>query len=133
MLESQLELFLATAKILLYSRRSPEESQKKQGAALSAALAKVMVQHLNELTEGHNATLLYAYHTVMIGLLTLLLFDGTLLGLREVRIGLICFARARIAALPSGAASAVLPSRWDRCCPELMQEIHGRNHADLRA
>ncbi|EJD02952.1 uncharacterized protein FOMMEDRAFT_107991 [Fomitiporia mediterranea MF3/22] len=66
--------FQAVAKMLLYNRRNPDEAQKKQAASISATLADVMYKHLTEVTDG-NPTFLYGYHTVMIGLITFLLFD----------------------------------------------------------
>lgn len=79
--------------MLLHNRRIPTEDMKKQAAALSATLAEVMYKHLTEYTSGSSlastpnvssatnmtlgdSTFLYAYHTVMIGLITFLLFDG---------------------------------------------------------
>ncbi|THH06601.1 hypothetical protein EW145_g3974 [Phellinidium pouzarii] len=66
--------FQAVGKMILYGRRNPDDSQKKQAAAVSSALAKVMYDHLTEFTEG-DPTALYAYHTVMLGLITVMLFD----------------------------------------------------------
>ncbi|KAL5523755.1 hypothetical protein ACEPAG_7928 [Sanghuangporus baumii] len=68
--------FQAVSKMLLHYRRTPGpgEELKKQAAALSATLADVMHKHLTEYTSG-DPTFLYAYHTVMIGLITFLLFD----------------------------------------------------------
>ncbi|KAH8119411.1 hypothetical protein DFH11DRAFT_1782299 [Phellopilus nigrolimitatus] len=66
--------FQAVAKMLLYSRRSPDETQKKQAVTVSAMLADVMYKHLTEFTEA-DSTASYAYPTVMLGLITVLLFD----------------------------------------------------------
>lgn len=86
---------LAIAKMLMYGRRNPDESQKQQAAAVSAVLAETMFKHITEFTDGmlpyfrrcslnpHLATgdlsTSYAYHTVMLGLITVLLFDGAVI------------------------------------------------------
>lgn len=86
--------FIAIAKMLMYGRRNPDEQQKEQAATVSEVLAKVMCKHLSEYKEGTscvirvkdspltpiagNPSTSYAYHTVMLGLITVLLFDGML-------------------------------------------------------
>ncbi|KAI5123932.1 hypothetical protein M0805_006347 [Coniferiporia weirii] len=66
--------FQAAAKMLLYNRRNPDESQKKQAATVSATLANVMYEHVTGFIGG-DSTASYAYHTVMLGLITVMLFD----------------------------------------------------------
>lgn len=84
----------AIAKMLMYGRRNPDESQKQQAAAVSAVLADAIYKHLTEYTDGTlsyipckslyphlsagDLSISYAYRTVMLGLITVLLFDGAL-------------------------------------------------------
>lgn len=42
----------AIAKMLMYGRRNPDESQKQQAAAVSAVLADAIYKHLTAYTDG---------------------------------------------------------------------------------
>lgn len=66
--------FQSVAKLLVYNRRAPDEHQKQQAEAISATLADVLLKHLTEFKD-ENSTISYAYHTVMISLVTVLMFD----------------------------------------------------------
>ncbi|TDL26261.1 hypothetical protein BD410DRAFT_895667 [Rickenella mellea] len=67
-------LFQSVARMFMYGRRHPDPTQKKQAAATCTAVATVMLKHLKQQTFG-DALSTYAYYTVMLGLITVLLFD----------------------------------------------------------
>ncbi|KZS98333.1 hypothetical protein SISNIDRAFT_546300 [Sistotremastrum niveocremeum HHB9708] len=66
--------FQAIVKMFMYGRRNPDEAHKKQIHATSSLVAGIMVEHLSFKPLG-NEFALYAYGTVVISLVTMLLFD----------------------------------------------------------
>jgi E3 ubiquitin-protein ligase HUWE1 len=78
---------------LFYARRNPDATQKKQILSASTTIAEIMVGHLKYEVEGINVpskvdyllTVTFVgdrvccldYHSVMLGLVTILVVDGT--------------------------------------------------------
>ncbi|KAJ3900167.1 hypothetical protein F5879DRAFT_887267 [Lentinula edodes] len=58
-----------------HSRRTPEQSQKKQMIESSATVADVLLKHLSAKSDIEDKSTLYIYYGVMLGLVTVLLID----------------------------------------------------------
>lgn len=86
------ECILSAIVKLFYARRNPDATQKKQILSASATIADIMVEHLKYEVEGINVpqkvdcllTVTFVgdrvccldYHSVMLGLATILVVDG---------------------------------------------------------
>ncbi|KAF5386145.1 hypothetical protein D9615_002574 [Tricholomella constricta] len=73
-LPSALAPFFQAMVKMFHARRNPEPTQKKQIAESSGIVANLMVKHL-EVKDFDDVPSLYAYHSVMLGLYTVLLVD----------------------------------------------------------
>ncbi|KAJ7287510.1 hypothetical protein C8J57DRAFT_1707813 [Mycena rebaudengoi] len=73
-LPSSLAPFFQAMVKMFHARRNPEATQKKQIADSSSAIAEIMVKHL-KLKESSDRPSVFAYYTIMLGLITILLID----------------------------------------------------------
>ncbi|KAJ7703165.1 hypothetical protein B0H17DRAFT_1175941 [Mycena rosella] len=73
-LPSSLAPFFQAMVKMFHARRNPDAAQKKQITESSSAIAEIMVKHLN-LRDFNDKPSVFAYYTIMLGLITILLID----------------------------------------------------------
>ncbi|EGN99872.1 hypothetical protein SERLA73DRAFT_88605 [Serpula lacrymans var. lacrymans S7.3] len=73
-LPSALAPFFQAVVKLFYARRNPDPTQKKQILTSSAVIAEIMLGHLKQEVSGDQVHC-FAYHSIMLGLITILLVD----------------------------------------------------------
>ncbi|KAJ7770214.1 hypothetical protein DFH07DRAFT_269298 [Mycena maculata] len=73
-LPSSLAPFFQAMVKMFHARRNPDAAQKKQITESSSVIAEIMVKHLT-LTDFTDKPSVFAYHTIMLGLITILLID----------------------------------------------------------
>ncbi|KAK7057165.1 hypothetical protein R3P38DRAFT_3252330 [Favolaschia claudopus] len=73
-LPSSLAPFFQAMVKMFHARRNPDAAQKKQITDSSSVIAEILVQHLN-VPDFNDKASVFAYHTIMLGLLTILLID----------------------------------------------------------
>ncbi|KAF7361866.1 hypothetical protein MVEN_00531100 [Mycena venus] len=73
-LPSSLAPFFQAMVKMFHARRNPDAAQKKQITESSSVIAEILVQHLN-LKDFDDKPSVFAYHTIMLGLLTILLVE----------------------------------------------------------
>ncbi|KAJ7647304.1 hypothetical protein FB45DRAFT_975025 [Roridomyces roridus] len=71
---SSLAPFFQAMVKMFHARRNPDAAQKKQITESSSVIAEIMVKHLS-LTDFKDKASVYSYHTIMLGLITILLID----------------------------------------------------------
>jgi E3 ubiquitin-protein ligase HUWE1 len=79
---------------LFYARRNPDTTQKKQILSASATIADIMVEHLKYEVEGDRVCCL-DYHSVMLGLVTILVVDERTMNPTLHTVLLLSFQRAK--------------------------------------
>ncbi|KAJ7084416.1 hypothetical protein B0H15DRAFT_888578 [Mycena belliarum] len=73
-LPSSLAPFFQAMVKMFHARRNPDAAQKKQITESSSVIAEIMVKHL-DLRDFNNKPSVFAYYTIMLGLVTILLID----------------------------------------------------------
>ncbi|KAJ6586954.1 hypothetical protein DFH09DRAFT_1359428 [Mycena vulgaris] len=73
-LPSSLAPFFQAMVKMFHARRNPDAAQKKQITESSSVIAEIMVKHLN-LRDFNDKPSVFAYYTIMLGLMTILLID----------------------------------------------------------
>ncbi|KAJ7462340.1 hypothetical protein B0H11DRAFT_2175426 [Mycena galericulata] len=73
-LPSSLAPFFQAMVKMFHARRNPDPAQKKQITESSSVIAEIMVKHLH-LKDFSDKPSVFAYHTIMLGLITILLID----------------------------------------------------------
>ncbi|KAJ7188201.1 hypothetical protein C8R46DRAFT_1341056 [Mycena filopes] len=73
-LPSSLAPFFQAMVKMFHARRNPDAAQKKQITESSNVIAEIMVEHLN-MKDFNDKPSVFAYYTIMLGLLTILLID----------------------------------------------------------
>ncbi|KAJ3790759.1 hypothetical protein GGU10DRAFT_281593 [Lentinula aff. detonsa] len=77
-----------------HSRRTPENSQKKQMMESSATVADILLKHLSAKSDIEDKPTLYSYYGVMLGLVTVLLIDERTTNHTIYTVELLAFYRA---------------------------------------
>ncbi|KAG1732222.1 uncharacterized protein EDB91DRAFT_677858 [Suillus paluster] len=93
-LPSALAPFFQAIVKLFYARRNPDATQKKQILSASATIAEIMVEHLKYEVEGDRVCCL-DYHSVMLGLVTILVVDERTMNTTLHTVLLLAFQRAK--------------------------------------
>lgn len=93
-LPSALAPFFQAIVKLFYARRNPDATQKKQILSASATVAEIMVEHLEYEIEGDRVCCL-DYHSVMLGLVTILVVDERTMNPTLHTVLLLAFQRAK--------------------------------------
>ncbi|KAG1775444.1 hypothetical protein EV702DRAFT_1280045 [Suillus placidus] len=93
-LPSALAPFFQAIVKLFYARRNPDATQKKQILSASATIAEIMVEHLKYEVEGDRVCCL-DYHSVMLGLVTILVVDERTMNPTLHTVLLLAFQRAK--------------------------------------
>ncbi|KAG1839040.1 hypothetical protein DFJ58DRAFT_860626 [Suillus subalutaceus] len=93
-LPSALAPFFQAIVKLFYARRNPDTTQKKQILSASATIAEIMVEHLKYEVEGDRVCCL-DYHSVMLGLVTILVVDERTMNPTLHTVLLLAFQRAK--------------------------------------
>lgn len=93
-LPSALAPFFQAIVKLFYARRNPDATQKKQILSASATIAEIMVEHLKYEVEGDQVCCL-DYHSVMLGLVTILVVDERTMNPTLHTVLLLAFQRAK--------------------------------------
>ncbi|KAJ4483401.1 hypothetical protein J3R30DRAFT_3834848 [Lentinula aciculospora] len=77
-----------------HSRRTPEQSQKKQIMESSVTVADILLKHLSSKSDIEDKSTLYTYYGVMLGLVTVLLIDERTTNHTIYTVELLAFYRA---------------------------------------
>lgn len=93
-LPSALAPFFQAIVKLFYARRNPDATQKKQILSASTTIAEIMVGHLKYEVEGDRVCCL-DYHSVMLGLVTILVVDERTMNPTLHTVLLLAFQRAK--------------------------------------